>query len=433
MSSGSLRLNSGFLATVQSSPTPPPKDELDITVLYAKTNPLGVTIPAATWQQDADPIFYWDPPAGGLPVAGYSYALDATPDDVIETTLTYWDVAQDPLQFLADGQHTFSVKAIASSGLAGNPASFAIWVDTTPPTIGTLTPPAGSLVNTLAPLISVALSDVHSGVDPAQVILTINGTAVSMSFDPASGTATASGAGPMVEGPNTLTLDVKDDAGNAQVPLVWSLTADVTPPAGSVLINAGAPQTTTIYVTLNLTASDAISGVASMLLSNDPTIGYVSEPFSPVRDLWALTPVSGTQTVYVKFVDGAGNISAPVQDDILLELLAPDTLILSGPAGITPDQSATFTYTCSDSDCVFSYSFDNEPWSDWSSTTTATKTGLVFGNHYFRVKAAKEVNGTAGIQLEEEDPTPAERTWIVGVQQPGFLPQGPPVKLWRVE
>ena len=66
--------------------------------------------------------------------------------------------------------------------------------------------------------------------------------------------------------------------------------------------------------------------------------------------------------------------------------------------------------------------------------TTATREGLAFGNHYFRVKAAKEVNGTPGIQPDEEDPSPAERTWIVGVE-PSILivPKGPHIKLWRLE
>ncbi len=59
---------------------------------------------------------------------------------------------------------------------------------------------------------------------------------------------------------------------------------------------------------------------------------------------------------------------------------------------------------------------------------------LPIGNHYFRVKAAKDTNGQDGIQLEEEDPTPAERAWIIGVEAPLPVgPLGPPVKLWRIE
>ena len=200
------------------------------------------------------------------------------------------------------------------------------------------------------------------------------------------------------------------------------------------MINAGASLTTSVYVTLSLTASDATSGVASMLISNDLASGYVEEPFAAVRELWKLTAVSGQQTVYVKFKDGAGNSSEPVADDITLHLLAPDTLILSGPAGVTTDQSARFTFGCSEAECVYSYAFDHDPWSAWSSTNVADVSTLPFGNHYFRVKAAKESNGIPGIQPDEEDPTPSERTWIVGVEPlMKVVPAGPPVKLWRLE
>jgi hypothetical protein len=50
------------------------------------------------------------------------------------------------------------------------------------------------------------------------------------------------------------------------------------------------------------------------------------------------------------------------------------------------------------------------------------------------VKAARDVNGIQGIQSDEEDPSPAERTWIVGVA-PSMIavPKGPPIKIWRLE
>ena len=189
-----------------------------------------------------------------------------------------------------------------------------------------------------------------------------------------------------------------------------------------------------MFVTLNLDASDATSGVTRMLISNDQLTGYVEEPYAPVRELWRLNAVRGQQKVYVKFVDSVGNISEPVSDEIALTLLAPETLIVSGPAGITPKQTAKFAFECPEDGCVFSYAFDNEEWSPWSGDSTATRDDFVFGNHYFKVKAAKETNGTDGIQSDEEDPTPAERTWIVGAEPTEILvPRGGPIKLWRLE
>ncbi len=431
-SSTGVTFHPGFLGVATGGSN---QHQLDITVLYAKTqpDPYGLSIVLSTWQTDADPIFYWQPPPGGVPVAGYSYALDATPSDTINTTATFWDVAQDAMKTLANGKHTFAVKAIGTSGTIGKAATFEMWVDAVAPSVGGVTPAGGSVLNTVSPVITMTLTDADSGVDPHSVGLVINGKSASVSYNESTGVATATGSGLLKEGANTLTLTASDRAGNTIVPLVWSLTADVTPPTGSVLINGGALLTTSVYVTLNLTAADAVSGVAGMLISNDPVIGFVQEPFASVRELWKLNAVKGTQPVYVKFIDGAGNISEAVSDDIGLNLLAPDTVIVSGPAGVTPETSAEFSVMCPEGGCVFSYAFDAQEWSAWTSDATASISSLPFGNHYFRVKAAKEANGTAGIQLDEEDPTPAERTWVVGVESGVVLPSRPPIKLWRLE
>ncbi len=434
LSSKTVQVFTGFVGAALGPAISVVKGNLALTLLYAKAAPLGTEISQKTWQRDADPIFIWQAQAPEL-VEGYSYALNGDPDTIIDTKGTSWDVAQDPLKRLADGQHLFSVKAVDSAGNAGTPLSFALWLDTTAPALGTYTPAAGSLLNTLKPGISVNVTDPHSGVGASQIKLLINGLQSSVSVDETTGVVTATSTGLVKEGANAIQVEASDRVGNKQTALVWSFTTDVTPPTGSVLINAGAAMTTSVYVTLNLSSSDAISGVTGMLISNDAVTGFVQESFNPVRELWKLNSVNGTQKVYVKFIDKVGNISEPVAADIELHLLAPDTIILSGPAGFTPSTSAPFSFTCPEGGCVFSYAFDHDGWSAWNSETVAKKEGLSYGNHYFRVKAAKESNGQDGIQPdEEEDPTPAERTWIVGIQPPGtVVPYGPPIKLWKIE
>jgi hypothetical protein len=431
-----FRMQPGFFAAAvaSNSKVVPPPTPLDVTLLYAKTSAGGVTIDPSSWQDDADPIFIWDAPGGGVDVAGYSYALDGDPDDVIDGLGTSWDVAADPIKTLADGKRTFKVKAINTAGQAGNAASVEIWIDRTPPSLGDYSPSPGSLLNTRTPAISASATDAHSGLSASSVTLLINGGAVAVSVDPATGAIATVGKPSLKEGSNSLELRIADVVGNALAPLVWSVSADVTPPSGTLVINAGAESTTSIHVTLNLTAADATSGVSRMLVSNDPLAGYVEEAFTTVRELWRLTAIRGEQSVYVKFADAAGNVSDPISDDILLALLAPETIIVSGPAGITPQRTATFTYTCPEGGCRFAYSFDGQEWSDWDEAASVTRDDLIFGNHYFAVKAAKEVNGQEGIQPNEEDPVPAERTWIVGVEPTQiFVPRGNPIKLWRLE
>lgn len=477
LTSSRFRLNVGFLATSLTGEEVTPTEELDLTVLEAKTSAGGTLIPPATWQPDADPYFRWEPPPSGVEVAGYSYAIDAEPDDALDTQGTSWDVATDPIDRLSDGQHTFAVKAIGLSGLTGTSLNVAVWVDTTKPTITNHSPTGASWLNTLSPALSAVLLDVSSGIDASSVQVSINNQAVPASGitigsstgvipPPASwpeasltngeaaasqplaggGMMTAQPSGLFQQGDNTIKVELSDLAGNDATPLVWSLRIDTEPPTGTIVINSdaqglGAEMTTSVYVTLTLSASDSDegSGVTSMLLSNNRT-DYAQEPFLSMKE-WKLMPISDLhRTVWVKYQDAAGNVSEAVADEIQLVLLAPETMIIGGPAGITQDPSGEFTFDCSlEEGCVYSYQYDNEEWSDatsgWLPSTTASPSvALPIGNHYFRVKAAKDTNGHAGIQLEEEDPTPAERAWIIGVEAPVPVgPGGPPIKLWRID
>lgn len=434
ITSSKFRIVPGFLGAAASSTAAVPVSGLDIAVLYAKTDAFGDTIPAQVWQRDRDPLYLWEHPVGVLEVAGYSYAIDGLPDDTIDTTSTTFDIATSEFVWLPDGVHTFTVKALNSAGNSGAPATFEIWIDTTPPSVASYTPAAGALLNLLTTPAVIMVSEVSSGVDPAETELLVNGAPAATVFDQDTGRLATSSSTLWTEGANSLELRLVDLVGNAATPLVWSFTIDATPPSGTLVIHGGAASTTSVYVTLSLDASDAVSGVTRMLLSNEEAGGYVDEPYAAVRELWRLNAVRGLQSVYVKFVDAAGNTSAPVSDTIDLLLTAPETVITAGPVGLTPSRTGTFSFLCPEGGCVFSYAFDHEAWSAWSEAGSATAESLSDGNHYFRVRAARETNGLPGIQDDETDPSPAERTWAVGLEPPPLaLPQGPPIKLWRLE
>ena len=430
----SIALPGFFGASGLASPTTVvPVTELDIKVVYAKTQPGGPEIPPAAWQTDNSPIVIWEPPPTGPPVAGYSYAIDQAPDDVIDTTATSFDVATAIPATLPDGKHAFSVKALNTAGNSGKTISLELWVDTSPPQITSYSPAPGSLLSAFNVPAGATVADAGSGVSATTVKLLLNGSSVSALFDQTTGTLTASSLS-WKEGANSLELRVADAVGNALTPLIWSATVDTKPPRGSVTINGDDESTRSIYVTLGLDASDATSGVARIQVSNEELTGYVEEPYVTLRELWKLTPMRGLQKVYVKFIDHAGNISEPVSDGIELTLLSPETVITSGPAGFAAKPTVSFTFMCPEGGCVFAVAFDNDDWSAWGTATSAARTGLAVGNHYFRVKAAKEHNGQPGIQPDEEDPSPAERTWIVGQRPPVLtLPKGSPIKLWRLD
>lgn len=111
---------------------------------------------------------------------------------------------------------------------------------------------------------------------------------------------------------------------------IASCQADEEGPTGSVDIDDGAPTTLDASVHLRIEASDAISPVTRMLVSNAPdlkdgllTRGLVMDfreilDWSLIEPEWGGVPVPGTKWVHVQVRDAAGNWSAVFSDDIEL-------------------------------------------------------------------------------------------------------------------
>ncbi|RJQ56029.1 MAG: hypothetical protein C4521_01550, partial [Actinobacteria bacterium] len=98
---------------------------------------------------------------------------------------------------------------------------------------------------------------------------------------------------------------------------------DTTPPSGSILINSGEARTSTTSVMLTLAADDPLSGVSLMRVSDDGVFDTEDwEPFAAQRS-FTLTEGEGTKTVWVSYMDGVGNVSVPVSDEIILDQTAP--------------------------------------------------------------------------------------------------------------
>ena len=99
-----------------------------------------------------------------------------------------------------------------------------------------------------------------------------------------------------------------------------TVTVDKKAPTGTVSINDGASSTRSRSVTLKLSATDPSpgSGVSQMRISNTQS-GLSSaawEAYSTTK-AWSLSSGKGTKTVYVRYRDGASNLSAVVTDTIM--------------------------------------------------------------------------------------------------------------------
>ena len=93
---------------------------------------------------------------------------------------------------------------------------------------------------------------------------------------------------------------------------------DTAKPSGTVLINNGAASTNSRTVTLKLSATDPApaSEVVQMRLRNENTTTWTSWQAFATSKSWTLSSGAGTKTVFVQFIDRAGNISSSTQDRI---------------------------------------------------------------------------------------------------------------------
>ena len=107
--------------------------------------------------------------------------------------------------------------------------------------------------------------------------------------------------------PRAVYVRYKDLGGNVSSNYQDDIILDVTPPVGTVsIIGVTGLQAMASTVTLKLSATDDVSGVGQMLISNQPDFaGAIWESYATSR-AWAL----GSNTaVYVRFRDNAGNVS----------------------------------------------------------------------------------------------------------------------------
>ncbi|MCE5314448.1 MAG: right-handed parallel beta-helix repeat-containing protein [Armatimonadota bacterium] len=133
------------------------------------------------------------------------------------------------------------------------------------------------------------------------------------------------------DGTKTVYVQFMDNVGRVSGSFSDTIILDTTSPTGSISISNGALYATATSVTLNLSASDARSGVYQMRFSNDGStwgnwINYATSAS------WSLTSGDGEKTVYAQFKDNVGNVSASYSDKIYLRVGAK-TIYVNGETG----------------------------------------------------------------------------------------------------
>ncbi|TMK29854.1 MAG: PKD domain-containing protein [Actinobacteria bacterium] len=134
-------------------------------------------------------------------------------------------------------------------------------------------------------------------------------------------------------GTYTITNTVWDDVGatatnsslNCTIQITNKSTGnpDTTPPTGTIVIAGGATYTNTLQVVLTLSATDTGgSGLSQMQFSNDGVTFGAAIAYA-TTSLYTLPSGDGLKFVYVRYIDGAGNVSLVYSDGITLDTTAP--------------------------------------------------------------------------------------------------------------
>ncbi|WP_416141305.1 S-layer homology domain-containing protein [Lysinibacillus capsici] len=225
---------------------------------------------------------------------------------------------------IADGAVKIKIpeKVVANSGGALNKASneLQIFYDSTPPTDIELNnttvqekKPIGTTVGTLAAVDTGSSQTFTYSLQSGDTsFFTIDGnvlkTKAMFEFD--------------TKNSYKITIRVTDEAGNT---LDKEFTIQITKnhaPSGSIIVNGGQISTSSINVTLNLTATDLEGEAIEMRFSNDG-ITWSSWESKISTKSWTLSHGEGSKTVYMQLRDTAGNISNTFSDTIVLDTTPP--------------------------------------------------------------------------------------------------------------
>ena len=295
---------------------------------------------------------------------------------------------------LADGSHTFQVRAVNAAGPDPSPASRTWTVDTTAPETTIDSGPNGTVTTST---VAFTFSS------PTDATATF---ACSLDGVPFTACTSPQGYSGLANGAHTFRVEAIDGVGNVdQSPAIQTFTVNVTsgsPPETSIDSGPSGPVNVT-------TATFAFS-------SPDPTATFecnrdgagFSACTSPVT--YTSLP-DGPHTLLVRAVNAAGPDATPASRSWTVDTQAPDTAITAGPSGSTKATSATFSFSSPDATATFQCSLDGVPFATCASP--ATYSSLADGPHTFQVKAIDPVGNA--------DPTPAQRTWTVDTVPPSTV------------
>jgi hypothetical protein len=300
---------------------------------------------------------------------------------------------------LADGSHTFSVRASDGNGAEDDSPAERVWtIDTVAPdTTITMGPPAAD--NSTMAMVFFESNEMN---------VTFDCSLDSGEYKPC---ASGDSFGPIGDGAHSFAVRAHDRAGNVDAsPAIRAWLTDTSTPDTEI---TGGPMNTSgsTGATFTFDSPDAGAGASFECALDFPV-------FVPCNSPDTLSNLSeGPHTFQVRVHDAVGNVDpSPASRTWTVDLTAPDTTITSGPTGTVSATAAAFAFTSNENNVTFSCRLDGGAMQPCTSPFSAMSMGQ--GAHTFAVAATDAAGHT--------DATPATRMWTVDTAPPDIqITQGP--------
>ncbi|NWG21820.1 MAG: choice-of-anchor D domain-containing protein, partial [Chloroflexi bacterium] len=365
---------------------------------------IDATPATRTWTVDATPpdTTITGGPTGTVATTSASFTFTSTETGTFQCSLdgAPFTACTSPQNYagLADGAHTFAVRAIdAVNNIDATPATRTWTVDTTPPDTTITGGPANGST---------------SGPDVSFTFTSEAGATFECSLDAGAFAACTSPENltGLADGSRTFRVRARDTAGNVDAtPATRTWTVDATPPDTTITGGPANGSTSGPDVSFSFSSTEAGATFECRVLP---------AAFAPCTSPQNLTLPGGSRTFEVRARDAVGNIDAtPASRTWTVDATPPDTSITGGPSGTVNTDSASFTFSSTEAG-TFQCSLDGAPFT--ACTSPQNYAGLADGAHTFAVRAIDTVNNI--------DSTPATRTWTVDTTPPDTSITGGPAE-----
>jgi hypothetical protein len=290
---------------------------------------------------------------------------------------------------LADGSHTFSVRATDPVGNTdATPATFTWTVDTGAPNTTITASPSDPSASTGATF-SFTASEPGSSFE-----CQLDGGGFSACTSP-------QGYSGLADGSHTFSVRATDPAGNT----------DAGPAAHTWTIDASAPNTT-----ITASPSDPTSSTSASFSFTSSEAGSTFEceldggGFASCSSPEAYSGLAvGSHSFSVRATDSVGNTDASAATHTwTVDTAAPDTTITAAPSDPSNDPSPSFSFTSSESGSTFECELDGGGFA--ACTSPQDYSGLAAGAHTVQVRAIDAAGNT--------DASPATVTWTLDLSAP---------------